>query len=78
MVEFKHWVEKLVDKLTKTRSPPYIVGSGITTSGPPHLGTVCEFLYPWAIVQELRSRGYEAYFIFVGDIMDAFDSIPAD
>jgi len=77
MAEFKHWVEKLVDKLVKVREPPYVVGSGITTSGPPHLGTVCEFLYPWAIVQELRSRGYEAYFIFVGDIMDAFDSIPA-
>ena len=72
-----HWVTKLADKIVKERGYKVTVASGITTSGPPHLGTVCEFLYPWALVKELKRRGVETYFIFVGDIMDAFDNIPS-
>ncbi len=72
-----HWVIKLADKVVKEKGETVVIAAGITTSGPPHLGTVCEFLYPWALVKELRKRGIETYFIFVGDIMDAFDSIPA-
>jgi len=53
-----------------------LVASGITTSGPMHMGTVCEFLYPSAIVKYLKDGGHRVEFVFVGDIMDAFDSIP--
>lgn len=72
----KHWVVKLANKVVRERGDTVIVAAGITTSGPPHLGTVCEFLYPWALVKELRTRNIGTYFVFVGDIMDAFDSIP--
>lgn len=72
-----HWVSKLASKIVKERGLKVTIASGITTSGPPHLGTVCEFLYPWALVRELRRRNVEPYFIFIGDIMDAFDSIPS-
>ncbi len=71
-----HWVEKIADRVVEERNPPFVIGAGITTSGPAHLGTVCEFLYPWALSQELKKRGFNTLFIFVGDIMDAFDSIP--
>jgi len=71
-----HWVIRLADKVVKEKGKAIVIAAGITTSGPPHLGTVCEFLYPWALVKELRRRGVDAYFVFVGDIMDAFDSIP--
>ena len=46
-----HWVSKLADKIVKERGLKVTIASGITTSGPPHLGTVCEFLYPWALVR---------------------------
>ena len=72
------WIDKLVDKVIRLKKgPTFVVASGITTSGPAHMGTVMEFLIPSTIVQELRRRGYGAEFIFVADIMDAFDSVPA-
>jgi len=77
MVKYRHWIESIIDRLVKNKKPPFIIAAAITTSGPPHLGTVCEFLYPWAIVEELKSKGYDVYFVFIGDIMDAFDNIPA-
>jgi lysyl-tRNA synthetase class 1 len=60
----------------KNKKEPFIVASAITTSGPSHIGTVCEFLYPSALVKYLQDSGYAADFLFIGDIMDAFDSIP--
>lgn len=58
------------------KKPPYVIGSGITTSGPTHLGTLCEFLFPSA-VHAFLSRTHPAEFVFVADILDAFDSVPA-
>jgi len=58
------------------RREPFTVASGITTSGPIHMGTVCEFLYPSAIVKYLRDRGHRVEFVFIADVMDALDSIP--
>lgn len=73
--EPEHWVTATVKKIVAMRKPPYIIGSGITTSGPVHLGTACEFLYPHAIYTML-SREYETKFYFISDIMDPLDSIP--
>lgn len=72
----KHWVEQLADEIIEKKKPPFIIGSGITTSGPAHLGTLCEFLYPSKIRDVLLKKGYEAKFYFMVDILDAFDSIP--
>jgi len=72
-----HWAEALTDELLKEKSPPFIITSGATTSGPCHLGTLCEFLFPSTIQRHLASLGHNATFYFVGDILDAFDSIPA-
>lgn len=71
-----HWVEGLANKVTANKKPPFIVCSGITTSGPTHLGTLCEALYPHALFSFLR-RTNPAKFYFVADIMDAFDSVPS-
>lgn len=73
----KHWSEIIAGRVVEEKAEPYIVTSGMTTSGPTHLGTVCEFLYPSAIVDELRLMGKEAEFYFIADIFDAFDSVPA-
>lgn len=71
-----HWVEALTGDLLKEKSPPFVITSGATTSGPCHLGTLCEFLFPSAIQKHLSSLGYETKFYFIGDILDAFDSVP--
>ncbi|MEM3399393.1 MAG: lysine--tRNA ligase [Candidatus Micrarchaeia archaeon] len=73
--ENRHWAEVLAERVVKEKEPPYVVLSGITTSGPCHLGTLCEFLFPSAIHKYI-SREHEARFIFIADIMDAFDSVP--
>ncbi len=72
----KHWIEILVDRLLEEKKPPLVITGGMTTSGPAHLGTVCEFLYPSVIRQALEERGRNAEFNFIGDILDAFDGIP--
>ncbi|MEM3030771.1 MAG: lysine--tRNA ligase [Candidatus Micrarchaeia archaeon] len=71
-----HWAEELAGRVLAEKKPPYVVGSGITTSGPTHLGTLCEFLFPSA-VHAFLSRTHPAEFVFVADILDAFDSVPA-
>ncbi len=73
-----HWSDKLVDTVEEHRKPPFVITGGITTSGPTHLGTVCEFLYPATLKQRLVARGDKADFYFIADIMDAFDSIPVE
>lgn len=77
MTEFKHWSEVIAEKIVSEKKEPYVIASGITTSGPVHMGTVCEFLYPSALVKRLEELGYRTRFVFVGDIFDPFDSIPA-
>lgn len=67
----------IAEATIREKQKPFVIASGITTSGPVHLGTVCEFLYPSAINDYLRDQGYATRFVFVADLMDAFDSIPA-
>ncbi len=73
----KHWSEQLVDELLERKKPPFVITGGMTTSGPAHLGTVGEFLYPSIIKQGLENKGHRTEFYFIGDIFDAFDGIPA-
>lgn len=72
----RHWSEVIAQEIIANKHEPFVVASGITTSGPTHMGTLCEFLYPSAIVKYLKDKGYSVEFIFIGDIMDALDSIP--
>ncbi|VVB97958.1 Lysine--tRNA ligase [uncultured archaeon] len=72
----KHWAEQLADEIAEKKKPPFVIGSGITTSGPAHMGTLCEFLYPSRIRDMLEKGGNPTQFNFMADILDAFDSIP--
>ena len=76
MEENAHWVEQIAEKVAAEKKPPYVVNSGMTPSGPVHLGTLCEFLYPAAIC-EFLSKAHKASFSFIADDMDAFDRVPA-
>ncbi len=72
----KHWSEWLAERVIAEKKEPYVITSGITTSGPAHLGTLCEFLFPDSIRKQLEKRGRKATFYFLADILDAFDSVP--
>ncbi|MFP3950078.1 MAG: lysine--tRNA ligase [Candidatus Micrarchaeia archaeon] len=71
-----HWSEIIAKKVIDGRKPPYTVMSGITTSGPLHPGTLCEFLFADAIYKSLEKMAGNAKFVFVADITDAFDNVP--
>lgn len=77
MSEHKHWSEWLAERVVAEKKEPYVITSGITTSGPAHLGTLCEFLFPDAIRKQLEAQGRQVTFYFLADILDAFDSVPA-
>ncbi len=72
----KHWIDVLLDQLVAQKQPPYVITGGMTTSGPAHFGTICEFMYPAVIEESLKLRGKATKFYFFGDILDAFDGIP--
>jgi lysyl-tRNA synthetase class 1 len=74
----KHWSEILADEVVKTKKVPYVVTGGMTTSGPAHMGTVCEFLYPSMVREVIERGGSKAELFFVADIFDAFDSVPEE
>ncbi len=71
-----HWAEILANKIKDRYKEPFIVSGGMTTSGPTHFGTVCEFLFPGTIARILNDEGKEVTYLFVADIMDAFDKVP--
>ena len=72
-----HWAELLASRVESEKKEPFTITAGMTTSGPTHLGTLCEFLFPAAIQKELVSEGKKCDYIFIADIFDAFDSIPS-
>jgi len=72
-----HWSELLAQEIISAKREPYVISGGLTTSGPTHLGTVCEFLFPQAIADSLRYAGKESKYYFVADIFDAFDGVPS-
>ena len=52
-----HWAEQLAEEVKKRYKPPFIITGGMTTSGPTHFGTVCEFLFPGTIARILKKQG---------------------
>jgi len=76
---YHHWAYRLASQVIE-RNPnkeEYIILSGATTSGTPHLGTVCEFLFPYAIKKAIESMGKNVRLVFALDILDAFDKVPS-
>ncbi|MGC8632015.1 MAG: lysine--tRNA ligase [Thermoprotei archaeon] len=70
------WIDDLASSVMKVKGK-HVIASAITTSGPTHLGTVEEFFFPSVVSERLKEMGDDPDFIFIGDVMDAFDSVPA-
>ena len=72
-----HWSEQLAQDIIEKKNEPFVISGGLTTSGPTHLGTICELLFPQGIVDALRYLDKKAKYYFVADIYDAFDAGPS-
>lgn len=74
--EVDHWSDLWAKKIINEKKPPYVITSGITLSGPVHLGTLCEAYYPTVIGSRIAAMGEPVTNYFISDDLDAFDSIP--
>jgi lysyl-tRNA synthetase class 1 len=76
------WVSRLADDViaeAERRAPgkPIICASGLSPSGPIHLGNLREVLMPHFVVDEVRRRGHRAIHLLSWDDYDRFRKVPA-
>ncbi|MFC7546516.1 lysine--tRNA ligase [Plantactinospora sp. GCM10030261] len=76
------WVHRFADEViaeAKRRVPgkPIVCASGISPSGPIHLGNLREVLTPHLVADEIRRRGHECEHIISWDDYDRFRKVPA-
>ncbi|WP_434594507.1 lysine--tRNA ligase [Streptomyces sp. A5-4] len=58
-------------------APAIVVASGLSPSGPIHLGNLREVMTPHLVADELRRRGYEVRHLISWDDYDRFRKVPA-
>ena len=76
------WVSEAADRVLAERSPsrsgPIISASGISPSGPVHLGNLREVLVPQFVTQEFLNRGTAARHLLSWDDYDRLRKVPVD
>lgn len=76
------WVSRFADDViaeSERRAPgkPVVVASGISPSGPVHLGNLREVMTPHLVGDEIRRRGHEVRHLISWDDFDRFRKVPA-
>jgi lysyl-tRNA synthetase class 1 len=76
------WVSRLADEVmaaAERRAPgkPVVVASGLSPSGPIHLGNLREVMTPHLVADEVMRRGVECVHILSWDDYDRFRRVPA-
>jgi lysyl-tRNA synthetase class 1 len=76
------WVARLADEVTaesERRAPgqPVVVASGLSPSGPIHLGNLREVMVPHLVADEIRRRGTGCVHILSWDDFDRLRKVPA-
>ncbi|WP_305790076.1 lysine--tRNA ligase [Symbioplanes lichenis] len=76
------WVSRFADEViaeAERRSPgqPVVCASGLSPSGPVHLGNLREVMTPHLVADEIRRRGHEVVHIISWDDYDRFRKVPA-
>jgi lysyl-tRNA synthetase class 1 len=76
------WVSRMADQVlaaAKRRAPekPVVVASGLSPSGPIHLGNLREVMTPHLVADEIRRRGVDCVHILSWDDYDRFRRVPA-
>ncbi len=77
------WVARFADEVvaeSQRRAPgkPVVVASGISPSGPIHLGNLREIMVPHFVADEIRRRGIECDHVLSWDDFDRLRRVPAD
>jgi lysyl-tRNA synthetase class 1 len=76
------WVSRFADEViaeSNRRAPgkPVVVASGLSPSGPIHLGNLREVMTPHLVADEIRRRGVECVHVLSWDDYDRFRKVPA-
>lgn len=65
-----HWADVLAERVIKESGKEAVVASGITPSGPIHLGNLREVITADAIYRALQRQGATAKLLFIADTFD--------
>ncbi|MFJ3955618.1 lysine--tRNA ligase [Streptomyces libani] len=76
------WVSRFADEViaeAERRAPgkPIVCASGLSPSGPIHLGNLREVMTPHFVADEIRRRGYEVRHLISWDDYDRYRKVPA-
>ena len=76
------WVSRFADEViaeAERRAPgkPIVCASGLSPSGPIHLGNLREVMTPHLVADEIRRRGYDCEHLISWDDYDRFRKVPA-
>ncbi|GGL00192.1 lysine--tRNA ligase [Streptomyces flaveus] len=79
--ETTDWVSRYADEVieeSERRTPgkPVVVASGLSPSGPIHLGNLREVMTPHLVADEIRRRGYEVRHLISWDDYDRYRKVP--
>ncbi|WP_435246261.1 lysine--tRNA ligase [Streptomyces sp. NRRL F-5630] len=79
--ETADWVSRYADEViaeSERRAPgkPVVVASGLSPSGPIHLGNLREVMTPHLVADEIRRRGYEVRHLISWDDYDRYRKVP--
>ena len=64
-----HWADVAAERLLE-RGDRHVISSGITPSGPIHVGSMREILTADAVTRAVRDEGGEAELVYVADTAD--------
>src|SRR5437660_1032505 len=76
-----NWIQRIADKLEtrvadSDRGAAIVCASGISPSGPIHLGNLREVITTHFVLEELRNRGRDAIHLHSWDDYDRFRKVP--
>ncbi|MFH9423266.1 lysine--tRNA ligase [Streptomyces sp. NPDC017529] len=76
------WVSRFADEVVaeaERRAPgkPIVCASGLSPSGPIHLGNLREVMTPHLVADEIRRRGFEVRHLISWDDYDRYRKVPA-
>ncbi len=70
------WADAAADAVEHSRDPPYVVKSGVSPSGIPHIGHFNELLRSHYVAEALRDRGHAVREVFTADDRDRLRKLP--
>jgi lysyl-tRNA synthetase class 1 len=79
-----HWTERIADAVeknvreTRGAGAPIVCQSGISPSGPIHLGNMREIISVHLVAEELRARGWPVTHVHSWDDFDRLRKVPSD